>query len=183
MNGTATLIGAIGSGQSVSDIAVLIERTVPTTISGDLRYALTTGGSLISFDAAQPGIVRMLVAVSGISAGQVLSGLDFRPATGELYALGYNSATGEARLYTLNLTTGAATAVGAAPITLATNLGKIGFDFNPTVDRIRVTGSNNANYRLHPVTGVIAATDMNLAFAVTDVNAGGRHSRRTKRRV
>lgn len=86
-------------------------------------------------------------------------------------------------MYTLNLTTGAATAVGAAPITLATNLGKIGFDFNPTVDRIRVTGSNNANYRLHPVTGVIAATDMNLAFAVTDVNAGGRHSRRTKRRV
>ncbi|MEO6037463.1 MAG: DUF4394 domain-containing protein [Saprospiraceae bacterium] len=171
-NGTTTLIGAIGAGRAVSDIAVLIERNVPATVTGDLLYALTSGGSLISFDAAQPGIIRTLVAVTGIATGQVLSGLDFRPATGELYALGYNSMTGEARLYTINLMTGAATAIGAAPVTLAAGLGKVGFDFNPTVDRIRVTSSSNANYRLHPVTGAIAATDMNLAFAAADVNAG-----------
>ncbi|MEO6760106.1 MAG: DUF4394 domain-containing protein, partial [Saprospiraceae bacterium] len=60
----------------------------------------------------------------------------------------------------------------AAPVTLAPNMGKIGFDFNPTVDRIRVVGSNNLNYRLHPVTGAIAATDGSLAFAAGDVNAG-----------
>ncbi len=172
MTGAATLIGAIGGGLSVSDIAVQIDRIVPATLTGDLLYALTSSGSLISFDAAQPEIIRTLVAVTGIAAGQVLSGLDFRPATGELYALGYNAMTGEARLYTINPGTGVATAIGAAAVTLATNMGKIGFDFNPTVDRVRVTGSNNSNYRLHPVTGAIAATDMNLAFAATDVNAG-----------
>ena len=170
--GTLTSIGTIGGGRAVRDIAVLIERTVPATVTGDLLYALTTSGSLISFDAAQPGIIRTLVAITGIAMGQVLSGLDFRPATGELYTLGYNSATGEARLYTINLATGVATAIGAAPVTLAIGLGKVSFDFNPTVDRIRVTGSNNANYRLHPVTGAIAATDANLAFAGGDVNAG-----------
>ncbi len=169
---TVTSVGTISGGRSVRDIAVLIERAVPPTVTGDLLYGLTTGGSLISFDAAQPGIIRTLVAVTGIATGQVLSGLDFRPATGELYTLGYNSATGEARLYTINPATGVATAIGAAPITLALGTGKIGFDFNPTVDRIRVTGSNNANYRLHPVTGAIAATDTNLAFAAGDANAG-----------
>ena len=175
-NGSATLIGAIGTGNPVSDIAVLIERNVPATTTGDLLYALSSGGSLLSFDAAQPGIIRTLVAVTGIAAGQVLSGLDFRPATGEIYSLGYNATTGEARLYTINLTTGVVTAIGAAPVTLATNMGKIGFDFNPTVDRIRITGSNNSNFRLHPVTGAIAATDTNLAFAAGDVNAGANPS-------
>ncbi len=170
--GVTTLVGAIGSGQEVEDIAVLIDRVVPTNITGDLLYGLTAAGSLISFDAAQPDIIRTLVPVTGLAMGQVLSGLDFRPATGQLYTLGYNAATGEARLYTINLATGVATAVGAAPITLAIGLGKVSFDFNPVVDRIRVTGSNNANYRLHPTTGALAATDMNLAFAAGDVNAG-----------
>ncbi len=84
--------------------------------------------------------------------------------------LGYNATTGETRLYTINPATGAATAIGTAAVTLPAGMGKLGMDFNPTVDRIRVTGSNNANYRLHPTTGAIAATDMNLAFVGT--NAG-----------
>ncbi|MCB0544908.1 MAG: DUF4394 domain-containing protein, partial [Saprospiraceae bacterium] len=54
----------------------------------------------------------------------------------------------------------------------APGMGKIGFDFNPTVDRIRVMGSDNSNFRMHPVTGAIAATDGSQAFAPGDVNAG-----------
>lgn len=174
--GAVSLLGTIGAGFPVRDIAVLIERNVPANISGDLLYALTSTNNLISFDAAQPDIVRSIVPVSGIATGQVLSGLDFRPATGELYTLGYNATNGEARLYTINLNSGAATAIGAGPVTLASGLGKIGFDFNPTVDRIRVTSSSNANYRLHPVTGALAFTDASLAFAVGDANAGANPS-------
>jgi hypothetical protein len=166
--GATTLVGAIGGGIAVQDIAVFIDRTVPTAVTGNLLYALNAGGNLISFDSNLPGVVRSLVAVTGVATGQVLSGLDFRPATAELYGLGYNATNGETRLYTINTTTGVATAVGAGPVTLAAGLGKVGFDFNPTVDRIRVTGSNNANYRLHPVTGAIAATDGNLVFAGTN---------------
>ena len=133
-------------------------------------YALSNN-NLISFKATSPGTLLGNVAVSGIAAGQSINGLDFRPNTGQLYALGYNQTSGEARLYTIDLNTGVATAVGASAITLRPNMGKVGFDFNPTVDRIRVTGSDNSNFRLHPVTGAIAATDMNLAFAAADVNA------------
>jgi hypothetical protein len=168
--GAATLIGSIGGGIVVRDIAVVIDRIVPSTVTGNLLYALNSGNNLISFDSNLPGVIRTLVAVTGVTAGQLISGLDFRPATGELYALGYNPMSGETRLYTINLMTGAATAIGTAAVTLPAGLGKIGMDFNPTVDRIRVTSSSNANYRLHPTTGAIAATDMNLAFAGT--NAG-----------
>lgn len=170
--GTATLIGKIGFGIPVNDIAVFIERFVPEEITGQLVYALTSNNNLISFDSDLPEVVRSLVPITGVTAGQVLVGLDFRPATGELYALGYSNTTGEARLYTIDDSTGVATAIGAAAVTLEAGMGKIGFDFNPTVDRIRVTGSNNANYRLHPVTGAVAATDMDLAFAAADPNAG-----------
>jgi len=174
--GLATLVGPIGLGLEVDDIAVLIERVVPEEVTGQLVYALTANNSLISFDSDLPGVVRNLVAVSGIAMGQVLVGMDFRPATGELLALGYNNTNGEARLYTIAPATGVATAIGAAAITLEAGMGKIGFDFNPTVDRIRVTGSNNANYRLHPVTGALVATDGNLAFAAGDVNAAANPS-------
>lgn len=170
--GTATLVGPIGTGVAVSNIAVFIDRTVPAILSGQLAYALTSNGNLISFDAGSPGTIRKLVSVSGITMGQVLSGLDFRPTTGELYTLGYNATTGEARLYTIDVVSGAATAIGTDPITLKANMGKISMDFNPTVDRIRVTGSDNSNYRLHPVTGVLAATDMGLNFAAGDLNSG-----------
>jgi len=172
MTGATTLIGKIGTGMAVSDIAVLIDRTVPSKVTGRMAYALTSGNNLISFDTDLPGTVRRVVGVTGVAMGQTLVGTDFRPATGELFGLGYNSATGEARLYTLDVSTGAATAVGMAPVTLRTGMGKVSMDFNPTVDRIRVTGSDNSNYRLHPVTGALAATDMNLAYTPTDPNAG-----------
>ena len=47
-----------------------------------------------------------------------------------------------------------------------------GFDFNPTVDRIRVTSDSDQNLRLNPANGALAATDGPLAFAATDVNNG-----------
>lgn len=167
--GAATLIGSLG--MPVRDIAAQIIRSVPA-LTGDLTYALTSNNWLISFDAANPGTIRTSVVVTGIATGQVLSGLDFRPATGELFGLGYNSATGESRLYTIKTNTAVATPVGTANFMLAPNLGKIGMDFNPMVDRIRVTASNNQNYRLHPITGGIAATDLMLNFAAGDVNFG-----------
>ena len=96
-------------------------------------------------------------------------GIDFRPLTGQLYALSYDPAlaTNNAQLYTLNPKTGFLTRVAAAPITLT--LGgateRIGFNFNPVADLIRVVSSNRANYRLSPTTGAVVATDGLLAYA------------------
>lgn len=163
-NATINLVRSIG-------LSLMLLFFFSAAVQAQTIYGLS-GNNLVSFKVATPGTLLINVPIVGISAGQNVEGLDFRPATGQLYALGYNQTNGETQIYTLQLTTGVATAVSATPILLKPNLGKISMDFNPTVDRIRVTGSNNANYRLNPITGVLAATDLDLAFAVTDVNTG-----------
>ncbi|MGV3613480.1 MAG: DUF4394 domain-containing protein [Fluviicola sp.] len=169
--GAFTLVGQVGNGIALTDMAVQIIPNMPMMISGELVYGLTSNQYLISFDSESPDVVRTHLPITGINAGQMISGLDVRPATGELYALGYNTASGESQLYTINPMTGAVTSVAPA-ITLATGMANIGFDFNPTVDRIRVVSSSGNNYRLHPTTGAIAATDINLAYASGDANMG-----------
>jgi hypothetical protein len=168
---TATDQGRIGLGISVRDISVtLAGASVPNAtaaVTGQLLYGLA-GGSLISFDSDAPGIIRSAVNFGGgITAGQTVVGLDFRPANGQLYALGYDatiaSPANNAQLYTVNLTTGALTAVGSAiSLNLGSNAGQVGFDFNPTVDRIRVISGAGTNYRLNPNNGAIASPDTNL---------------------
>ncbi|GAB3576274.1 hypothetical protein GCM10027345_12610 [Hymenobacter daeguensis] len=177
--GATTLVGGLGNSASgggltaFTDIALQITRTVPPTVTGNLAYALA-GTNLISFDTALPATIRTSVGLSGVAATQTLVGLDIRPATNTLYALGYDAALAapgaNAQVYSVNSVTGVATAVGAA-VRLELGTGKVGFDFNPTVDRIRVTSSNRANYRLNPIDGTISATDTNLAYATTDANA------------
>ena len=167
-----TLVGNIGPANTVvTDIAFAISRpaTLPA-VTGQLAYALG-GTNLLTFDTSNPGLIRTATGITGVDAAQTLVGLDIRPATNSLYALGYNATAQTYTLYTLNAQTGAATAVNAAPIALPLGTSKVGFDFNPTVDRIRVTAGNRSNFRLNPVDGTIAATDLQLTYATGDANA------------
>lgn len=132
--------------------------------SAETIYVVTSANQLLSFDSASPGLFRSSVTLTGLQSGETVEGIDFRPLNGQLYALG---STG--RLYTIARATGVATQVGA-PFTLTGT--RFGFDFNPTVDRIRVISDQEQNLRLHPDTGAVAATDPGLAFAGTDVNSG-----------
>ena len=69
-------------------------------------YALTASNRLIAFNSPTPGTLTSNVAITGLPAGETLVGIDFRPANNQLY--GVSSAS---RIYTINTTTGAATAV------------------------------------------------------------------------
>ncbi|MEV6283860.1 DUF4394 domain-containing protein [Kribbella sp. NPDC051770] len=66
------------------------------------------------------------------------------------------------QLYTLNARTGQATKVGTSAGAVGT---AVGFDFNPTVDRIRLVTESGRNLRLHPDTGAIAGVDTDLTYA------------------
>lgn len=166
--GLATMRGQIAA---VKDIAVEIDRTLPANTNGKLVYGIQGAANLVSFDSENPKTIRSWVSITGVTAGQTIVGMDFRPKTKELYLLGYNAANGQSQIYTLEPVRGVATPIASTPIVL--NLGaNAGMDFNPVVDRIRVVGTNNANYRLHPVTGAIAFTDTALAFGMGDVNLG-----------
>lgn len=112
--------------------------------------------------------------VTGIGSGDDLQCIDFRPANGKLYGL-----TDADKIYTINLRTGAATFVST--LSLSFNGGfQSGCDFNPVVDRLRVVGSNDQNFRINVDTGAVApftgtpasTSDQPLAYATTDTNAG-----------
>ena len=158
------------SDQLASPLTVtsLEDRTNPTPLT-----ALTSGNQLVSFDSTTPGTVTGTVAVTGLTNSDVLSAIDYRPSNGQLFGLGtHGSTTGQ--LYLINATSGAATPVGAG-FAIPNATGGIGFDFNPTVDRIRLVTSGGTDLRLNPDTGAIAATDTTLAYDPQnyDLQVGG----------
>lgn len=133
----------------------------------ELVYGITFDNNLFSFDSATPNVINTGVYVSGLQTNEFIQTIDFRPATGELYALGSTN-----RVYKLDTASAVATQVGPGPFTPALNGAAYGMDFNPTVDRIRVHSNANQNLRLHPDLGTVAANDPNLYYAVGDSGAG-----------
>ena len=140
------------------------------SFGGTTAYGIDTLNQLVRFNVAAPQTVATIGAVSGLQSGETILGIDFRPATGQLYGLGSTS-----RLYTINLATAAATQVGTAPFTTALSGTEFAFDFNPTVDRIRVVSDTGQNLRLNPNTGGIAAVDgaINGVAGVVGATAAG----------
>ncbi len=128
-------------------------------------YAIGGTNNLMSFHLSTPGGATS-IAITGLQTGENIHAIDIRPADGQLFALGSTS-----RLYTINITTGAATLVGGAAFTPAIGGSVFGFDFNPTVDRIRVISNSGQNFRLNPATGAVAATDANINPGVPQVSA------------
>lgn len=98
--------------------------------------------------------------ITGLQSNEQILGIDFRPATGQLYGLGSSS-----RLYLLDTATAVATPVGN-PFVIPLSGSSFGFDFNPVVDRIRITSDADQNLRVNPNTG--AVVDFNLATTVID---------------
>ncbi len=129
------------------------------------------GISLVSFDSTTPGTITTIGNFSGVTAGQSLRSIDFRPSTGQLYALSSSAAT--AQLYTVNLSTAALTPVGTG-FTLPSTNARVEIEFNPVADNIRVVGGapTNNNSTLNPVTGSLIAQQTNLAWAAGDVLFG-----------
>ncbi len=130
---------------------------------GETLYGMTTSNKLLTFDSARPRKIISRLRVTGLQPNEEILAIDFRPATGQLYGLGSSS-----RLYVIDVQTGVATPVGAGPFTPALEGRAFGFDFNPTVDRIRVVGETGQNLRLHPDLGIVVDFDPNTAGIQSD---------------
>lgn len=140
--------------------------TAAPCLAGESVFGVTSEGFLINWNSATPGTIISGKPIQGLQANESLVGIDFRPATGELFGLGSFS-----RLYRLNPATGFATAVGGQFNPLL-NGAAYGFDVNPVADRLRIVSDADQNLRANPITGAIAAVDPNLFYAAGDVNQG-----------
>lgn len=137
---------------------------------------LTESNKLVRFNGGQPQRVTAIGAVRGLQTGENLVGIDYRVSRGVLFGLG---STG--RIYTIDAKTAEAKAVGTAAMSIALDGSEFGFDFNPTVDRIRIVSDKGQNFRAHPDTGGAVDADANrdgvqpdgtLAYAAGDPSAG-----------
>ena len=155
--GVATLRSMLG-GLNVIDLAVANTRSGALTLSNN-------GLQIARFPLDAPG-AGSLAGVIGVAPGERLVGMDLRPRTGQVFALGINSALDRGTLYRLEPqsmgTTAVATAIGAVgQIAFVDNTGaaldlsdiSVGLDFNPMADRVRVVDASGLNFRLNPDTG------------------------------
>ncbi|RNL51712.1 DUF4394 domain-containing protein [Pedobacter jejuensis] len=117
-------------------------------------YALTSDSKLLLINAKNPSNITSTISITGLQTGETILGIDFRPSTGQLYGVGSTS-----RLYVIDQKTGIARSISATPFTPALSGTSVGFDFNPTVDRIRLVTNLGQNLRLNPETGTVAAID------------------------
>lgn len=119
-----------------------------------------SNNSLVSFDTDDPATILGTSIITGITPGDVIIDIDYRPSDSSLYAV---STAG--RLYTINPATGSASLNTSAAIGIVQDV-----DFNPVANRLRVFSQGNANYRVTPGTGVVTS-DGTLAYALDDTNS------------
>jgi hypothetical protein len=138
-------------------------------VAGD-TFGITSANRLVSFNRSSPS-TGTAIAVTGLSAGEMLLGLDLRvggtPA-GQLIAL---SSMG--KVYTIDPGSGAATLKSTLRPDAADNDGspaftsligtRVSMDFNNVVDQLRVVSNTGQNLRVKVDTGD-TSTDANLTF-------------------
>jgi Domain of unknown function (DUF4394) len=124
--------------------------------SSRMFYATTDQNLLLQFNERNPERIKDIQLIRGLGDGVTLRGIDFRPATGDLYGVGSDNI-----VYRVNPQTAIAVAEGPAYTPGSTGT-SFGVDFNPTVDKIRVTSDAQENLRLNPDDGNVLMVDKNL---------------------
>ena len=152
--------------------ALTLLASVPL-VGQETVIGLTTQNGIEIFDSGAPNISLDGGFVGGdLVAGEILLGIDYRPATGQVYAVGNQD-----NLYTIDLDTFDATLVGDGfgPPRLRGN--SFGFDFNPAfmngafariisnTDQNRVLGGDTGEY-------LLPADRTPVFYAAGDANEG-----------
>ncbi len=167
----ATRLADIPGGESVKGLALNAPAKLQT-------LALTADNRLVAFDPAAPNTLTSSTAITGLQAGDMVLGVDFRPKDGLLYALASGG-----RLYTVDPATGAATlratlsadpADASAPYAGLTAT-RYTVDFNPVADRLRAIGNDGQNLRIVVENITSGGTTVPAGRTITDgvVNRAG----------
>jgi len=142
---TALLLAACGSGPKTEPVGPAAKEEI---------VAVSVSNHLLRFNAGQPQQVRERKPLQGLRANERIVGIDFRVARRELFALASSG-----QLYKIDVTQARAMPVGSPAVLPSAGATEWAFDFNPTVDRIRVANNAGFNLRLHPDTGAVVDAD------------------------
>ena len=127
----------------ITSAAILL---APVSIANAEQIAgLTFDGKIVTFDSSTPTTIASSFAVTGLTAGDKLLGIDLRPANALIYGV---SQTG--RIYTLT-TAGIASLV--TTLSTVPSGSSFGIDFNPVPDRLRIISNTGQNLRGNPSSG------------------------------
>src|SRR5262245_23148752 len=137
--------------------ATLMLGIAPAARGAETLYILS-GTALAVAPADAVNTPFSTTAITGLAGGENPIALEFDPNDGKLYLLALITppSPDQVRLYVVNPTTAAATAVGAAVSTPAgvEATSVYTMDMNPAVDRLRVIrGPDGRHFRLIPATG------------------------------
>jgi Domain of unknown function (DUF4394) len=134
-------------------------------LEGRAIFGLTCANQLVLFGSGNPDELQRQVQITGMGAGALMVGIDFRG--GDLYGVGTDS-----RVYTVDTLTGAATAVGG-PLSPALSGEHFGMTYDAGHDVLRVASvESNQNLEINPATGAVATARPDLAFAAGDEHEG-----------
>lgn len=143
-------------------LALAVALTCPA--QADTIYAVTDTANLIAFDTSDPGTLAFNVPIGGLDTTETICGIDFRPSTGQLFAVGSYET-----VYTINVqqpaigpVTATASSVGPGPQINHENTpaNKFGVDFNPVSDQIRFTSNAEDNKTFDPSTGAVTTNTL-----------------------
>lgn len=156
------MIGLACAGAAFAIAGCTVPQQPEAKLRAETIHAVTASSQLISFNAGQPGKILSRKPLKGLQPGETLIGIDYRVARGQLYGL-----SNRGQLYRIDTDQAVLQAIGS-PNTMTPAGSGVGFDFNPTVDRIRVVMPSGQNMRLHPDTGAVVDSDPNTAGLQTD---------------
>ena len=143
-------------------VAVMASMLIPASAHAATIFGVDGNNNLVTFDSSNPSVFTGLRPITGTTAS--LLALDFRDSNNLLYGL-----SGDKRLWTVDVRTGVASAVGGD---LALEGTFFGFDFNTVVDAIRVVGNMDDNYVVNADAGTIVGQFTDVAYGPGDPNNG-----------
>lgn len=113
-------------------------------------YGVTADNQLVEFQSDNTSQAGTKL-IRGLAVNEKIVGLDLRPADGRLYGL-----TNTSRIVVFNPRNAQVTVVAGDAFSPALTGDRAAFDFDPTVDRIRVETNAGQNLRIDPATGKLA---------------------------
>lgn len=168
----ATSLGSISMTGNVVGVAVKLNpNPVVTGLTGT-----AIAPSLISFSARSPSSLTSTLNVTGLTTGDELLSIDYRPANGKLYGLVRNGTDG--KVVVIDPANGSVssskTITQSSANFVFSTVKSFNIDFNPAVDKLRVVsaggGSAGDSYVVDVDTGVITPNANALVSAMGSTN-------------